>query len=112
MSFKVKQPKEDPKTAQARQQAEDRARNTRVDATKRDLDRLTEELLRAFGRRTSFAGLSAGIGGGLGGGSYGGVSGGGGGGSGGGGFGGGSYDPGFGFLIDTENIGRDIRIFD
>src|SRR5262245_30968847 len=95
VKMSVKGPREDPATARARQQAESRAEKNRTDATQRDLGRLTEELLRTFGRR----GLGTSLGGGLpgAGGGVGAAAGGGGGVA----AGGGSYDPGA-IFVDVD----------
>lgn len=98
MSFKVKGPKEDADTKRQREQAEARAESSRTDSTKRDLDRLTEDLLRAFGRRSALGGLAGGAptadasGGGTGAGFGGGTG------------EGGSFDPGF--LFDPLDEGE------
>ncbi|MBI1359865.1 MAG: hypothetical protein GC155_06215 [Alphaproteobacteria bacterium] len=59
MSFKAKAPKEDPATQQAREAAQARADTSRKDETQRNLDSLTRELLRVFGR-SSGGGLAGG----------------------------------------------------
>lgn len=58
--FKAKPPQEDPETKKRREQAEQRAESSRIDETQRDLGRLTDELLRAFGRRTTLGSLAGG----------------------------------------------------
>lgn len=113
VQVKAKAPKEDPETKRRREQAQDRADTARNTATQRDLDSLTEELLRVFGRKGSVinALFSPGSLGGSP--TGGGVAAAGGGGAGGGGgvaAGGGSFDPGA-FFVDPSALGPDLNNF-
>lgn len=61
MITRTKQAVEDPETKRRRLQAEDRADKSRTDATQRDLQSLTDQLLRIFGRKSPLAALPAGF---------------------------------------------------